>query len=156
MNRVLLLTVLIVAIAAILVMVGVAGRSSGPPEQVSAAADSYAKVLTAQMDQYVTVRTIVHAADPAALRSEMSKLTYSDGLIFRVSYSLTDQHQVGGRGIPYPPQDAWCAGFAAGDQTELNIVVIARHMDLYNSEWIVHTLADPAATTAAIGCRLNK
>jgi hypothetical protein len=156
MNRVVLLTVLIVAVAAVFIVVGVAGRSSGPPEEVSVAAGSYARVLTSQLDQYVTVRTIVHAADPAAMRSEMSKLTYSDGVVFRVSYSLSDPHQVGGRAIPYPPQDAWCASLAAGDQNDATVVVIARHMDLYNSEWVVHTLVDPAGTTSAIGCTFGK
>jgi hypothetical protein len=156
MNRVLLLIVLIIAVTVVLIVVGLAGRSSAPPDPVSAGAERYALLLSSQSDHYITVRRIVRAADPAAMRSQMSDLTYSDNLFFRSSYPLVASLQPGGRGIPYPPEEAWCASLAADDQTDATIVVIARHMDLYNSEWILHTLVDPAATAAAIGCKLNK
>jgi hypothetical protein len=154
MNRISVLSILILVVSGLVILVFITGRSGGPPEQVSAAAESYAHVLTGQMDRFVTVRRIVRAANPGALRPEMSALTYSDSLIFRTSFPLAGSLQPGGRGIAYPPQEAWCASLTADNQTGPTIVVIARHQDLYNSDWIVHTLVDPAATTVAIRCKV--
>ena len=155
MNRVWLLTVLIIAVGGLCIVVAVAGRDSGPPEQVRTAAEAYAQLLNSHVDQYVTVRSFVRAARPQAMRAEMSDLTYSGSLFFRSSYPLAASRQPGGRSIPYPPQEAWCASMAAVDESGRTVVVVARHSDLYNSDWIVHTLVDPAAASAAIGCTLE-
>jgi hypothetical protein len=57
--------------------------------------------------------------------------------------------------MPYPPNDLWCAQLSSPDPAAPKVVVAGLHQDIYNAEWIVHEVADPATVLPAIGCQFS-
>ena len=47
--------------------------------------------------------------------------------------------------MPYPPNDLWCAQLSSPDPAAPKVVLAGLHQDMYNAEWIVHEVTDPAA-----------
>ncbi|MCU0522285.1 MAG: hypothetical protein MUF84_16520 [Anaerolineae bacterium] len=46
---------------------------------------------------------------------------------------------IGGRPLPYPPDEVWCLLLTQEPPgATLELVYVALHMDLYNAEWAVH------------------
>lgn len=91
------------------------------------------------------------ATRPAEFSAQMSGATYGDSV-----YYQTDFHRrsIGGpRPLPYPPDEVWCVTLAA-TRGGTTTVFVARHVDLYNADWIIHEPAgNPAQVMAQIGCR---
>ena len=126
----------------------------------------------------LTIKQVVQARLPQSFRSDMSKLSFGDA-----TYYTTDRHyrpyptvdalssyftttrattadaklfpigSGGGRPLPYPPNDVWCAQLSSPDPTAPTVVVAALHQDIFNAEWIVHEVSDPETVLAAIGCQ---
>jgi hypothetical protein len=59
----------------------------------------------------------------------------------------------GGKPMPYPPNDLWCAQLSSPDPAAPKVVLAGLHQDMYNAEWIVHEVTDPATVLPAIGCQ---
>ncbi len=57
--------------------------------------------------------------------------------------------------IPYPPNDLWCAQLSSSDPAAPKVVVAGLHQDIYNAEWIVHEVTDPATVLSKIGCEFS-
>ena len=61
----------------------------------------------------------------------------------------------GSRPMPYPPNDLWCAQLSSPDPTAPTVVLAGLHQDMYNAEWVVHEVTDPATVLPAIGCQFS-
>ncbi len=60
-----------------------------------------------------------------------------------------------GRPLPYPPNDVWCAKLGSPDPDAPTVVLAVLHQDMYNAEWVVHEVTDPAAALRAVGCQFS-
>ena len=151
------LAVVVVFIAAGLIGYGLANNTSHPPDEVQSAAQAYVQVQNTRSERSPAVESIVRATGPSNLTQTMSKATFSDSVYYTASYGLQASATAGrlqappypsGRGVPYPPLDAWCVRLNSG-----NIFVVAFHKDMYGAGWVLHELVDPSSAARQIGCK---
>ena len=69
--------------------------------------------------------------------------------------TVTQGGYYGGMPIPYPPTDLWCVQLSSPEPAAPKVVLAALHQDIYNAEWIVHEVTDPATVLPAVGCRFS-
>ena len=62
----------------------------------------------------------------------------------------------GGKPMPYPPNDLWCAQLSSPDPAAPKVVVAGLHQDIYNAEWIVHEVTDPETVLSSVGCEFPR
>jgi hypothetical protein len=118
----------------------------------------------------------VRAANPGALDDSLGAATYGSGIYYHTTFDYsaapasapapvrTVQFMPAKgdslRPLPYPPREVWCVWLVPPDDSRSPVVLLARHQDLYNAEWIVHEpLADAGDTSElvlALGCDVSE
>jgi hypothetical protein len=69
--------------------------------------------------------------------------------------TLTRGGYWGGKPMPYPPNDLWCAQLSSSDPGAPKVVLAGLHQDIYNAEWIVHEVTDPKTVLSDVGCEFS-
>jgi hypothetical protein len=106
------------------------------------------------------IESTASATQPENFTQAMSAETYSDTPLFQTSSANTASFSAELEPLPYPPEQVMCVLLHDGSQ--LNLVYVALHNNLYNADWIVHIAPDPWGSQAiqnnlsAIGCQINE
>ena len=159
----------LVAIAAITALFA-AMPARSEPKQV--AISRYLAQRMQVTGQPQRVASEVRAACPQTLDASMSAATFGSGVYYRTTFSCagaptpapasvqTVQLELDAgdrlRPLPYPPREVWCIWLEPPEGTRRPVVLVARHQDLYNAEWVVHEpLSETDGASAlllALGC----
>jgi len=105
------------------------------------------------------VESTASAAQPSNFSESMSAETFSDTPLFQTSSSSRASFSAELEPLPYPPEQVMCVLLHDGSQ--LQLVYVALHNNLYNADWVVHISPDPWGSQAiqsnlsSIGCQLN-
>jgi hypothetical protein len=146
---------------------------SGEPDQRQQAVLSYVSSKRTTMTQPLTVGQYVWASMPQNFHAEMSGDSFGNSTYYQTAHrydqtaqphftfpmtatlpsTLTQGGYYGGMPIPYPPTDLWCVQLSSPDPAAPNVVLAALHQDIYNAEWIVHEVTDPATVLPTVGCQ---
>jgi hypothetical protein len=84
------------------------------------------------------VESSASANQPANFTSTMSAETFSDTLLFQTSSNINPSFSAELEPMPYPPEEVMCV--LLHDGTQLQLVYVALHNNLYNADWLVHSL----------------
>ncbi len=147
---------------------------SEQPDLRQQAVQSYVFFKRATMTQSLTIGQYVWASMPQNFRADMSRDSYSDSYYYQTAHLYGQVAQVtfplsvtlpstvtqmgyyaAGMPIPYPPTDLWCVQLISPDPTGPKVVLAALHQDIYNAEWIVHEVTNPAIVLPAVGCKFQ-
>ncbi len=147
------------------------------------AANETNRQVNALLDQYaiyrgytIRLRRLVPAKYPWRFTPSLSAASLSDNPHYQVSNDFSDQrphgpmvfqttvttntlpnmNATGGALLPYPPRQLYCALLENFKTNAYEIVLIARHEDLYYAAWVVHELTDPVAAMTSVGCPFNQ
>lgn len=170
---VLVLTLPVVAVAALLL----SNDQSGPRQPMDSAVAQY---VYSFQGGGVTIGQYVEAKMPQNFRPEMSKVSFGNGSYYQTSYQyesfrsdvtetpyrpvtapiastpgLRQNYASGGMPLPYPPNDLWCVQLNSADAKVPKVVMLALHQDIYNAEWVLHEVTDPAVVMPAVGCAFS-
>jgi hypothetical protein len=174
---ILVLSLAIVAVAALII----SNNRANPRPAHQLAVEQYVAYRQAMNAPTLTIRQYVAARLPQNFHPEMSKqsfgysIYYETGQKYQSRQAAVDVWPVtiaarpvamtattiltvtySGKPIPYPPNDLWCAQLSSPDPAATPTVVLAAlHQDMYNAEWIVHEVTDPATVLPAIGCQFS-
>jgi hypothetical protein len=102
----------------------------------------------------VVIKQYVQASLPQNFRSEMSKTSYGDTPYY-ITTHRTNPDYPGLKPLPYPPNDLWCVQLKRTDPAAPQVVVIALHQDIYNADWVMHEVTDPATVLPTVGCEFS-
>jgi len=102
----------------------------------------------------------VRATRPDRFTRAMSRISYGNSAHYRIDSG--DSSYLGGRPLPYPPDELWCVLLvpASGAPSPQQAVFVARHLDEYTGDWVVHQAggdfgsSQQAQTLAVVGCDL--
>ena len=151
MNRLIrVILVLTLPVAAVLIIL-LSGNRSGSPTSMETIVREY---VYSFIDRGVVIKQYAQARLPHNFRREMSKTSYSN-----TPYYVTDQRAnpdyPGQKPLPYPPNDLWCVQLKSADSTAPQVVLLALHQDIYNADWVMHEVTDPATVLPAVGCEFS-
>jgi hypothetical protein len=174
MNRLLrVILALSLPVIAIVALVISNNRVNPGPSYASAVA-AYAMYQRSTMSRPLTITHYTEARLPQNFQASMSKASFGDAVYYRTTnrYYGTDESSWVGVGmptktptfatsyvyhssmpIPYPPNDLWCVQLNSPDPAVPKAILVALHQDIYNAEWIVHEVTDPATVLSAVGCK---
>jgi hypothetical protein len=179
MNHLLrVLLVLCLAAMAVAALI-ISNNRANPRPAHELAVEEYVAYRRATDIPTLTIEQVVEARMPQKFRPDMSKTSYGYATYYQTSQRYGEQPDVnvwpitvsawpvtmtattvltltrGGKPIPYPPNDLWCAQLSSPNSTAPKIVVAGLHQDIYNAEWIVHEVTDPETVLPAIGCQFS-
>jgi hypothetical protein len=106
------------------------------------------------------VESTASAAQPGNFTEAMSVETYSDTPLFQTSSGSSTSYSAELEPLPYPPEQVMCVLLHDGSQ--LQLVYVALHNNLYNADWIVHISPDPWGSQTlqfnltSIGCSITE
>jgi hypothetical protein len=106
------------------------------------------------------VESIASAAQPSNFSASMSAETYSDTPLFQTSSFSSSSVATELEPLPYPPEQVMCVLLHDGSQ--LQLVYVALHNNLYNADWVVHISPDPWGSQviqfnlSSIGCLITE
>lgn len=153
-----------VFLAAVLMALGVgAAFATGPGgiAPMQAALDAYTQFQFNRLRATLQVEQITHAHNPQMFVSQMSAASYAlDSNVYATTAIMRQTRgrpNPGGRPIPYPPKDVWCARLNIDDSSSIpRYIFVAHHVDGAGEVWIVHdpSLAKGAARQIVdeVGC----
>ena len=169
------LLVLGLAIVAVTVVI-ISNNRANPRPTHELAVEEYVAYRRATTLPSVIVKQYAQARLPQNFRSDMSKASFGNTTYYRTgqrydyqpdasSWPLTVTATTvptftltrygGGKPLPYPPNDLWCAQLSSSDPGVPKVVLAGLHQDIYNAEWIVHEVTDPVAVLKTIGCQFS-
>jgi hypothetical protein len=176
MNRLLrLILVVSLPVAAIAVLV-ISNHQVNPRPAYNAAVAAYVAFQRTALSRQLAVTQITQARLPQNFQASLSKASFGESTYYRTTnrYDTTDESSWAGVGkptktpaavtsyayhptmpIPYPPNDLWCVQLTSSDPAIPKAILVALHQDIYNAEWIVHEMTDPATVLPAVGCTLS-
>jgi hypothetical protein len=145
------------AIPIVIVMLFFASRALYSPQQA---------VLGMYLNYYnsvapgTTVKSLVQASQPGRFDASMSGLVYGDSKYFRTDLPVAGRANDGQslRAVPYPPEQLTCVLIGSSKGNE--VIFVALHHSLNDSEWLVHEAKNPwpsdalKTQLAAVGCNL--
>ena len=151
MNRLLKLAlVLALPIVAVLVIVWSNNRS-GTTTSMESLVSSYVYPF---LDHGVEIVHYVQARLPQNFRAEMSAASYGNTPYYATTHRANPNYP-GQKPLPYPPDDVWCVKLKSTDPAVPPMVVLALHQDIYNADWVMHEVTDPAAVATTVGCTFS-
>lgn len=100
---------------------------------------------TLQIGEYVQARL------PQNFQADMSKTSFSNTPYYETDCRFNPDY-AGYKPMPYPPNDLWCVKVISADPKAPKAIVVALHQDIYNADWVVHEVTDPAIVLPAVGC----
>ncbi len=151
-----LVLAILVSVALIFVLLTVAG-SAGSAIAWRTELDRYVRYQETQGRPLPRVLETVRAARPREFSRDLAGSTYGDNPFYVVDHTYSGGPP-GPRPLPYPPVEVWCAVLQPQPDTQpaaRQVVFVARHLDLYNSAWVVHA-GEPAADSPTLLAGLGK
>jgi hypothetical protein len=166
--------ILVLCLAAMAVAALIISNNRASPRPVhETAVEEYVAYRRATGLPTLTIKQYAEARMPQNFRQDMSRRSFGNATYYltgqryqpylavsdwsfpitatRVS-TLTQTGYGGGKPIPYPPNDLWCAQLSSSDPGAPKVVLAGLHQDIYNAEWIVHEVTDSATVLSNIGC----
>lgn len=161
MRKIISISVLVAAVLMALAvgMAFVTGPGGIAPMQTTL--DAYSQFQFGRLRVVLQVEQISRARKPDALAEAMSASSYAaEGSPFAVTAVMRTTRArptPGGKAIPYPPKEVWCARLNIDESANVpRYVFVAHHADAAGDAWIVHEppLAKGAARqiSDALGC----
>jgi hypothetical protein len=183
MNR-LFRVILVLCLATVAVVALIISNNRASPRAAhQLAVEEYVAYRRSTTIPTLTIKQVVEARMPQNFRPDMSKTSFgysvyhqtqqrydepSDENVWPITVSVwpltmttttvltpTRMGYWGGRPMPYPPNDLWCAQLSSPNPAAPTVVLAGLHQDMYNAEWIVHEVTDPATVLPAIGCQFS-
>jgi hypothetical protein len=172
------LLVLCLATVAVTALI-ISNNHANPRPAHELAVEEYVAYRRATTIPTLTIKQYAHARKPQDFWAEMSQRSFGNAAYYGTDrrYNQGDDHLTsvgvwpatitativstqttgygGGMPMPYPPNDLWCAQLSSSDPAAPTVVVAGLHQDIYNAEWIVHEVTDPATVLPAIGCQFS-
>jgi hypothetical protein len=142
--------VLSLPVAAILIVV-ISENRPGSPSRMDTLASEYVHSF---IDRGVAIQQYVQARLPQNFRPEMSKASYGNTPYYITTYRANPNYP-GQKPLPYPPNDLWCVKLKGTDPTAPQVVLLALHQDIFNADWVMHEVTDPATVLPTIGCQFS-
>jgi hypothetical protein len=154
-------------------------NQANPRPSYQVAVEQYVAYRRSTAIPTLTIQQVVPARLPQNFRAEMSKLSFGNATYYATDwrYDQSGDHLTdvgswpaaitatmvstqatgygGGMPMPYPPNDLWCIQLSSPDPAAPKVVLAGLHQDIYNAEWIVHEVTDPATVLPTIGCRFS-
>jgi hypothetical protein len=143
------LAVLLPAVAIVAVLL-----ASNRPDQPDPRQQEIQTYLHCRSTVYVQPLQIGESAQarlPQNFRADMSKASFGNTPYYGTDCRL-NPNNTGQKPMPYPPNDVWCVEVISADPDAPSAIVVALHQDIYNADWVVHEVTDPATVLPAIGC----
>jgi hypothetical protein len=124
----------------------------------------------------LTIKQYVQARLPQNFRPDMSEKSFGNATYYQTGQrydqqpdasiwpftvtattvpTLTRMGYGGGKPLPYPPNDLWCAQLSSTDSGTPKVVLAGLHQDIYNAEWIVHEVVDPETALSKVSCEFS-
>jgi hypothetical protein len=143
------LAVLLPAVAIVAVLV-ISNRPDQPdPRQLEV--QTYLHCRSKTYTQPLQLSESVQARLPQNFTADMSKASFSNTPYYQTTCRFNLDY-AGGKLLPYPPNDLWCVKVISTDPTAPQAIVAALHQDIYNADWVVHEVSDPAVLQQ-VGCQ---
>ena len=167
--------VLCLAAVAVAILIIANNRANLRPAHEQAV-EEYVAYRRATTNQALTITQYVQARLPQNFRPDMSRASFGNATYYQTGQrydqqsdasiwpftvtattvpTLTRMGYGGGKPMPYPPNDLWCAQLKSTDPAAPQVVVIALHQDIYNADWVMHEVSDPETVLAAVGCKFS-
>ena len=165
--------VLSLATVAVAILIIANNRANLRPAHEQAV-EEYVAYRRATTNPALTITQYVHARLPQNFRRDMSRTSFGNATYYQTGQrydhrpdasswpvtvtattvpTLTLMGYGGGKPLPYPPNDLWCAQLSSSNPGAPKVVLAGLHQDIYNAEWIVHEVADPETVLATVGCK---
>ncbi|MBN1658409.1 MAG: hypothetical protein JXA93_08420 [Anaerolineae bacterium] len=124
----------------------------------------------AQLDEYlvyafprggIAVGAIDRAAHPSRLTAEIAGPAFGSNVHFQTDLGASDVDEGSLSPLPFPPAEVWCVLLKGEGPPAGQVVLVARYLDLYVGDWIVHPGPDDASSVEAqhllstLGCNLT-
>ena len=153
---------ILLMIPAILLVVWVVVVAAEIPEEAGLPAGAESR-----LDQYIahslspgsiTAHSVKRARKPWNFNQAVSSRVDGDTVCYQTDSSYS------GMPLPFPPKEMWCVLLetdARSGVTPYGGVFVGLHMDMYNSDWVVHEIATDFSTPgfeetlSLIGCDLG-
>jgi hypothetical protein len=152
------------AVLLIILMRSIAATPNDDPGGWRSAVRKYIDYEAKMTGTTLEVAAAEQAARPWEFRREMSIRSFGTSTYYSVDVPYTGKN--GFKPLPLPPVEVWCVQLKGkGGSESLGIsdrlVLVAKHQDLYNADWITHmppggTSLSSAEILALIGCRRGK
>ncbi len=116
----------------------------------------------------ITELVAVRSGRPWRFTGDTNFIVYGD-----TPYYITDNTYQSGPDrrfsrmpLPYPPEELWCVLLKIGPSyapsfSKYQLVLVARHQDLYNADWVIHEAILPPSspelkqTLSRVGCDIH-
>jgi hypothetical protein len=171
---ILVLCLAAMAVAALII----SNNRANPRSAHELAVEEYVAYRRSTTASRLMIEQYVEARLPQNFGPDMSQRSFSDAAYYAVdqsyrsspvtltrpssitltSISTMTQMESGGSGgtpLPYPPNDLWCAQLSSSDSAAPQVVLAGLHQDIYNAEWVVHEVTDPATVLRSVGCQFT-
>ena len=122
-----------------------------PRQQV---VQAYVQYRGKSLSRPLVVSEYTEARLPQNFQATLSKISYGDTPYYQTT-QRTNTNYPGQKPLPYPPTDLWCVKLSSADPSAPTAIVVALHQDMYNADWVVHEVIDPAAVLPAVGCKFS-
>ena len=143
------LALLLPALAVVVILV--ANQQSSQLDPRRQEVQAYLHCRSAEFTPTLRVGDYVPARLPQKFQANMSKASFSNTPYYQTTCRFNPEY-AGYKPLPYPPNELYCMKVSSADPTAPAAIVIALHQDIYNADWVVHEVTDPATVLPAVGC----
>ncbi|MBN1661890.1 MAG: hypothetical protein JXA93_26080 [Anaerolineae bacterium] len=108
----------------------------------------------------MAVAAIDRAAYPSRLTVEMAGPAFGSSVHFQTDLGASDIDAGSLSPLPFPPAEVWCVWLDGNGSPAGQVVLVAKYLDPYVGDWIVHQGPDDVASVEAhhllstLGCTL--
>jgi hypothetical protein len=101
------------------------------------------------------------AAHPSRLTAEMAGASFGSSVHFQTDLGALDIDEGSLSPLPFPPAEVWCVLLKGDGAPTGQVALVARYLDLYAGDWIVHQGPDDVSSVKAqhllstLGCTLT-
>ena len=144
---------LLLPAVAILVVILANNRSDqlDPRQRV---VQAYIQYREKSLSRPLVVGEYTEARLPQNFQATLSKISYGDTPYYQTT-QRTNTSYPGQKPLPYPPNDLWCIKLSSAAPAAPAVIVVALHQDMYNADWVVHEVTEPATVLPAVGCEFS-
>lgn len=161
-----LFLLLLPPLTSLLLLIGIFVYENHNPPAWQVALDDYLAEKTGPQGAAPAVALVLTASHPENFTRDMPFNLYSQSTYYRAdSPASAEVGEDSRRPLPFPPPEVWCFLLADGSKSEASaagfeanrVILVARHQDLFNADWLVYEAAgsnnwDVAAALDQIGC----
>ena len=145
--------VLLLPVAAVVAVI-VASNRPGQIDPRQQVVQAYVQYREKSLSKPLVVGEYLQARLPQNFQAAMSKLSYGDTPYYQTT-QRTNTDYPGQMPLPYPPNEVWCVKLSSADPAAPTAILVALHQDIYNADWVVHEMTDPATVLPAVGCKFS-